>query len=131
MKPEAPQVTLTSILERQIADKGRGKDAKAVGESFIKKARLIISEFDAFRQDTDVISITPEVVGRRKGHMQSVGTLSNTTIRQRLQNLATLLQYGIKQSYGTLFPNGNPAVSTTVERPGAVIIPNIERTYKL
>lgn len=105
-KNRQPQkvTTLTDILDRRIEDRAQGKDAKAFGESAVRKMRLLIAEFDDFRDDIDVRTINPETVDGWRRAMQATALLSNNTIKQRLQNLATIIQYGMRQSYGSLFP---------------------------
>ena len=134
-EPQARQprefTTLTDILDRQIEDRGQGKDAKAFSDSAIRKMRLVIAEFDEYRDDTDVKSISSETVDGWRREMQAKAHLSNNTIKQRLQNLSTLIKYGMRQSYGALFPKGNPASADLVNRPEAVTTPSVELTYKL
>jgi len=121
--------TLTEILEKRIAEKAAGREAKPMSATMISKCRTLIAEFDAFRQDTKTSSITPEIIDGWKRHMLAEGKKSNNTIKQRLTNLKTLLGYGIKQSFGKLFPEGNPA--NLVELPQAEAIPSDQKTYKI
>lgn len=124
-----PSTTLTKILEKRINEKAAGRESKPMSATMVSKLRIVIDEFDAYRGSTDTATITPEVIDGWKRQMLFEGRMGNNTIKQRLTNLKTLLGYGIKQSFGKLFPEGNPA--NLVELPQAEATPSDQKTYKM
>ncbi len=121
--------TLTDVLDQRIKDKALGKDAVPVKKGTEDKLRTVIQEFCDFRGHEAISTITTEQVDQWKRSMLDKGKLSNNTIAQRIQNLRTLVEYGRVQTFGKLFPEGNPV--DLVERPEAAAVPSSEHTFRL
>lgn len=129
LNPSGAQLTLSAILDKKVAAKALGKDAAPMRPATEAKFRRLIKEFSCYRGNDIVGTITTQEVHSWSEAMLREGKLSNNTIAQRIQNLRTLVEYGRRQSFGTLFVSGNPI--DLVDRPQAVSIPSSERTLRL
>jgi len=103
-----PKMTFSEAIDAWVASKARGKNAAPVRAATERKYRLQCAEFVAFRGSEDMSTVTARDADAWMNAMLDEGRLSNNSIRQRLQNLRSVVEHGRRQSHGELFPMGNP-----------------------
>ncbi|OAN84404.1 hypothetical protein A8B78_07050 [Jannaschia sp. EhC01] len=106
-----------------------GKDAKPLAAGVVRKYRMQSGEFAKHRRSDDLATVTAQEIDSWMQSMVAEGKRSNNTISQYVQNLGTVLTWANRQSFGQLFPNGNPA--SLVERPGVAFVDSAETTLRL
>ena len=123
------RATFDNVIDAEAQRRAAGRDAKPLPERTTRKFRMAVAEFAAFRQSKQLGTVTARQAEDWKLAMQDNGKLSNNTIAQRIQNVATVIDWARKQSLGELFPSGNPL--TLVERPKGAPRDSSERTLRM
>ncbi|OIQ40131.1 MAG: hypothetical protein BM560_14145 [Roseobacter sp. MedPE-SWde] len=131
-KPKEPQkrskrITLTTILEEEVKLRSLGQDGKPLNRKTEGKYRKVLESFVSFTGNEDASMITARECDAWKRDMLESGELSGNTIKQRIQNLRTIVDWGRRQELGDLLPNGNPL--KLVSLPQYRSVPSEERTY--
>ena len=122
-------LTFEQVIKTQDEARSSGKDALPIGARTVSKYQRAAEEFATFRGSDDITTVTAIEVDRWKKAMLSEAKLKNATIKQRIQNLRTIVEWARKQSLGELFPAGNPLAP--VELPAFQSVPSSERTYTM
>jgi len=116
--PSAAQnasLSFTDIIDQREKEQAAGKDAKPLPAVTLRKFRLQVGRFVAFRRSGEVTTVTPDQIEAWKQSMLSAAKLGNRSIGQHVQNLGTVIEWARTKSLGKLFPAGNPA--SIIERP--------------
>lgn len=121
--------TFDDAIDDEVRRRAAGRDAKPLPERTTKKFRMAVAEFAAFRQSKQIGTVTAREAEDWKLAMQDDGKLSNNTIAQRIQNVATVIDWARRQSLGELFPSANPLA--IVERPKGAPRDSSERTLRM
>ncbi len=121
--------TFSDAIDDETRRRAAGRDAKPLPERTTRKFRMAVAEFAAFRQSKQIGTVSAREAEDWKLSMQDGGKLSNNTIAQRIQNVATVIDWARRQSLGELFPTGNPLA--LVERPQGAPRGSSERTLRM
>lgn len=122
-------LTFDDVIDRKVKEESMGHNAMPMRRKTEGKYRKAASEFAEHRGSDVIATITSREADAWKWSMYEDGKLKNTTIRQRLQNIGTIIEWARKQSLGELFPNGNPL--DVVELPKRDGVRSEDRTYTL
>ena len=117
------------MIDKQVKRRGAGRDAVPLREETTRKYRNAASEFVAFRKSDDIRTVTAQEADAWVSSLLASAKLSNNTIKQRLQNVSTVVEWARVQSLGTLFPLGNPL--ELVQPPAHKTVASDERAYTL
>ncbi|MXN52007.1 hypothetical protein GR158_12820 [Shinella sp. AETb1-6] len=98
-------------------------------ETTTKKFRIAAEEFRDFRKSDDATLVTAREADAWKQAMLEKAKLSNNTVKQRLQNLRTILQWARQHSLGELYPAGNPL--DIVKAPAYQTVASDARTFTM
>lgn len=128
-KSAAHSETFESVITKEVQRRAAGKTAVPLRGTTEKKYRTAAKEFAAFRKSDLVEGITAKEADSWLQSLLEAGKLSNSTIKQRLQNLSTIVEWAREQSLGGLFPHGNPLA--LVKPPSHQSVPGAERAYTL
>jgi integrase len=123
------KLTLSAIVDEQVKRRSLGTAAKPFPAKTVNKFKMVAAEFAKHRGSADATTVTPKEVDAWMVSMLQEGKLSNTTIRQRIGNLSTIIEWAIKQSLGELYPNGNPVAKVTP--PEGQSVRSEDRTLRL
>jgi integrase len=123
------RATFKAVVDKEVQRRSLGKDAVPLRRQTEKKFRVAVEEFAAFRKSDDITTVTAEQADAWMMDMLAKAVLSNNTIKQRLQNLRTVVQWARKQSLGKLLPSGNPLELVTL--PDYQSVASDERTYTM
>lgn len=123
------RASFDDAIDVEIQRRSAGRDAKPLPERTTRKFRMAVTEFAAFRQSKIIGTVTAREAEDWKLAMQDSGRLSNNTIAQRIQNVATVIDWARKQSLGEVFPSRNPLAF--VERPKGKPRDSSERTLRM
>ncbi len=127
--PKPAKLTLSDVVDEQVKRRSLGTAAKPFPAKTVNKFRIVAAEFAKHRGSADATTVTPKEVDAWMVSMLQEGKLSNTTIRQRIGNLSTIIEWAIKQSLGELYPNGNPVAKVTP--PEGQSVRSEDRTLRL
>jgi integrase len=127
--PKPAKLTLSGVVEEQVKRRSLGTAAKPFPAKTVNKFKMVATEFAKHRGSVDATTVTPKEVDAWMVSMLQEGKLSNTTIRQRIGNLSTIIEWAIKQSLGELYPNGNPVAKVTP--PEGQSVRSEDRTLRL
>nr|WP_170952601.1 DUF6538 domain-containing protein [Rhodobacter sp. JA431] len=134
-KPEiaaTPGIGLTfdQIIDAEIKRRATGRGGKPMDKRSVDKYRRAAADFVKFRGSPLVASVTPREAEAWLDQMLDEGSLSQNSVRQRLMNLKTVIEWGRKQALGDLFPAGHPLqlVQPPVKQDD---VPQGERSYTL
>lgn len=119
---ERPSTRFDDVIGAEVKRRSEGRHAKPLPDRTVRKYRVACSEFAKFRNSDDASTVTAIEGKRWIETMQSDGRLSNRTIGQKLQNVATVLTWGRQNDPENFHPNGNPI--TGVKRPDYVTPPS-------
>ncbi len=122
-------LTFSSVIDEEIRRRSGGKDAVPMRETSVKKFRAAVSDFVAFRGSDDATTVTAREADTWKMAMLEKAVLSNNSIKQRLQNVRTVLEWARLHSLGDLYPNGNPF--TFVKAPAYQPVASDARTFTM
>ncbi|WP_181443866.1 DUF6538 domain-containing protein [Rhodobacter capsulatus] len=127
--PPSPKLTFSGVIDAWVAAKTRGRNAAPVRPDTERKYRRECAEFVAFRGSDDMTTVTAREAEAWLNAMLTEAKLSNNSIRQRLQNIRSVVEHGRRQSLGELFPMGNPL--EFVQLPEAAPVASDLRTLTL
>jgi integrase len=107
-KEETLKVAFGDVVDKWVLSQAKGRDAVPVRKDTEKKFRLACREFAEFRGSDIVATVTGREGEAWKLAMLEEQRLGNNSIKQRVQNVRTVIKKARKQSFGELFPDGNP-----------------------
>lgn len=125
-KHEPNFITFDQIIDAETTRRARGKDAKPLPRGTVKKYRDAANEFSKFRQSDDATSVTASEGKQWIEAMQDGGSLGNRTVKSKLQNVRTILNWG-RKSDPSNFVDGNPLKD--VQLPDYNSIPSYLRSF--
>ncbi|TPL52034.1 integrase [Mesorhizobium sp. B2-4-4] len=108
--PPATRVTFGSIIDAEVKRRERGKDAKPFPAKTVKKYRDHADAFASWRNSTDAATVTADEGKRWVEAMQDAGANGNRTVKQKLQNVRTVLNWGRQADPLNFLPAGNPLI---------------------
>lgn len=108
-------ITFKQIIDDEVKHRARGKDAKPLSSSAEKSYRNATDDFARHRKSKNAATVTIEEGEAWRDAMLDSGELANSTIKQNLQNVTTVINWGQKRHRGTFHPSENPM--SKVERP--------------
>lgn len=106
----AKAVTFNSIIDAEVKRRERGKDAKPFPAKTVSKYRDHADAFAKWRKSTDATTVTADEGKRWVEAMQDAGQNSNRTVKQKLQNVRTVLNWGRQADPVNFLPAGNPLI---------------------
>lgn len=106
----AKAVTFESIINAEVKRRERGKDAKPFPAKTVAKYRDHASAFAMWRKSTDASTVTADEGKRWVEAMQDAGANGNRTVKQKLQNVRTVLNWGRQADPVNFLPAGNPLI---------------------
>lgn len=121
--------TFASVIDEEVRRRSAGKDAVPMREATVKKFRIAADDFSTFRKSGDATTVTAKEADAWKRAMLEAGKLSNNSIKQRLQNFRTVLQWAREHSLGELYPAGNPL--DIVKAPAYQTVASDARTFTM
>lgn len=127
--PLSDTVTFDSVITKEAERRASGKTAVPLRGHTEKKYRTAVSEFAEFRGSDDLVTVTARQADGWVQSLLDAEELANSTIKQRLQNVGTVIEWAREQSLGELFPHGNPLA--LVKPPSHQSVPSSERAYTL
>lgn len=104
------RVTFESIINAEVKRRERGKDAKPFPAKTVKKYRDHANAFAKWRKSTDANTVTADEGKRWVEAMQDAGENGNRTVKQKLQNVRTVLNWGRQADPVNFLPAGNPLI---------------------
>lgn len=122
-------ITFEMVVDEEVRKRSLGQSEVPLRRSTERKFRAAAKEFAAFRSSGTVHDVTARQAEQWKEDLLAEGALSNNTIRQRIQNLKTIVQWAREHALGDLFPNGNPL--DIVKLPKALSVSSSERSYTM
>lgn len=125
----ATAVTFTSVIDEQVRRRSAGKDGLPMRDATVNKFRGAAEGFRIFRGSDDATLVTAREADDWKQAMLREGRLSNNSIKQRLQNLRTVLEWARQHSFGELYSTGNPL--DVVKPPAFQTVASDARTYTM
>ncbi|UWP99461.1 DUF6538 domain-containing protein [Aliiroseovarius crassostreae] len=125
----AAAVTFEAVIDAEVKKREAGRGSAPMRPETERKFRLAVKEFSGFRRSTNAATVTAREGDAWKYSMQDEGELTNNTIAQRIQNVRTVLEWVHKQSFGELYPGGNPL--KLVDLPRKMKVPQEELTFRL
>jgi integrase len=123
------ELTFEAVIDSEVEKRALGKDAVPMKGATERKFRAAATAFVAHRKSPNVATITAKDVEAWKRAMLQQGEISNNTIKQRVQNLRTVVEWAREQSLGELFPNANPLA--LVKLPAYRSVNSADRTYTM
>lgn len=120
-------VTFGEVIDKEVRLNSLGKDTKPLRNE--RKYRSQAAEFAQYRGSDIVATVTAREGAGWVESLQEGGTNSASTIRQKLQNVRTIITWAMDQSHGELFPAGNPLAR--VKTPKAMPKDQMEKAYTL
>src|SRR5690606_2901807 len=118
-----------NILATEFARCDGGGYAKAMPQSTIKKYRNHAKEFSDFRKSELAATVTVAEADKWMEALQNSGENSNRTVKSKIQNIRTLLNWGRNHDKENFLPNGNPLSGMSL--PDYSAPPSYLRTYTL
>ncbi|WP_186393274.1 MULTISPECIES: integrase [unclassified Pannonibacter] len=122
-------LTLEAVISEEVRRRSAGRDAVALRGATVKKFQIAAAGFCEFRGSPDAANITAREADAWKRDMLEKGELSNNTIKQRLQNLRTVVEWARQHSLGELYPSGNPLA--IVKAPAFQTVASDARTFTM
>lgn len=98
------------VINRKEARRSKGSDAKPLSAAALTKYRLHCGRLTAFRGSDDVRTMTPR---EAQDWLDALADdpqtqISNRVRGEHLNSVRAVIGYAIAESFGELFPNGNP-----------------------
>lgn len=121
------KLTLQGVIDDEVKNRAAGRDSKPLPATTVSKYRLAAKEFEEFRGAGEIATITPREAHAWKLKMLEEEVQANRTIRNRVENVRTVVGWAIKQSFGELFPTGNPF--SLIELPSYTATPSDMRPF--
>jgi len=126
---EGKGTTFAEVIDAEVQRRAAGRDAKPMSHSAERKYRRATDEFASYRMSKRVDTVTARQADEWMRNLLEDGTLSNSTIAQRLQNLSTVVEWARRHALGELFPDRNPL--DLVELPQRQGARSEDRTYRM
>jgi len=123
------EITFTSVINAEVSRRSSGKTASPIRTQSISKYHNAVEEFARFRKSDDLTTVTAREADAWVRDMLDKAKLSNRTIKQRLQNLKTVIEWARQHSLGDLFPQASPL--EVVIPPSYQAAPSDQRTLTL
>lgn len=123
------KLTFDEVISTREKRRAAGKDSKPLPADTVRKYRMQCKDFATYRGSNDLTTVTPQEIDSWMQAMVTEAKRSNSTIGQYVQNVGTVLTWANRQSFGQLYPKGNPA--GLVERPEVALVDSAETTLRL
>jgi integrase len=123
------ELTFGGVIDAEVAARKKGRGASPIPANTESKFRRAVEEFAAHRGSIDLATTTAREADAWMNAMLEAEELSVATVRQRIQNLKTVIEYARKRGLGDVFPDGNPLELVTLPKSHAVS--SAERTFRL
>ncbi|MGY6705660.1 hypothetical protein [Roseinatronobacter sp.] len=122
-------VTFENAIDQEVKRRAAGRDAKSLPKDTERKFRRVAEEFSRFRESDVINTLTAEEFAAWRDAMTDQAKLSNNTIKQKMQNVRTVVKWADEASYGKLFSGGNPIQEVRLPEANRAI--SEERTLRL
>lgn len=116
------------VIEEQERKAALGLGRKK-SEATLDKYRVAQYDFEHFRKNKTVASVTLAEGKAWRDHMLGEGKLSRKTVKDKITVIRTLLNWANQQSELKMFPQGDPWAA--LELPNVVKADSADRTYSL
>lgn len=126
---EREPVTFDSIIDDEVKRRARGKDAKPLPDRTAKKYRDDCAAFAKWRKSKDAQTVTAAEGKAWIEAMQDGGKLGNRTIKAKLQNVRTVINWGRSNDPANFLPAGNPLVG--IKLPDFTTTPSHLRAFTM
>ncbi|MFS8116152.1 integrase [Rhizobium jaguaris] len=127
----APTRTLTfdQIIDAEIKYSRMGRDPRPLATYTVDKYRFHAQEFAIFRNSENALTVTAKEAILWRHQLLSTKSLANSTVKQKIQNIKTILNWARYHEPGVVFPHGNPLAG--VRPPRSIRQPSYLKTYTL
>lgn len=129
IEDERAPITFDSIIDDEVKRRARGKDAKPLPDRTVKKYRDDCAAFAKWRKSKDAQTVTAAEGKAWIEALQDDGELGNRTIKTKLQNVRTVINWGRSNDPANFLPAGNPL--TGVKLPDFITTPSHLRAYTM
>ncbi|WP_412049135.1 integrase [Hoeflea sp. Naph1] len=121
--------TFNEIVDEEAKRRARGKNAKPLPDRTVRKYRDAAAEFAGFR-GSEVASTVKAIEGKNwLEAMQDAQNNSNSTIKGKLQNVRTILNWGRQNDPENFMPSGN--TMNGIKAPDYATTPSYLRAFTL
>lgn len=121
--------TFNDIIDGEVNRRARGKNAKPLPDRTVKKYRDAAAEFARFRGSDNAATVTAAEGKAWIEAMQDAGHISNRTVKQKFQNVRTVLNWGRQNNPEHFLPAGNPLAG--IKTPDYSTVPSYLRAYTM
>ncbi len=125
----ANSLTFEDVIDAEVKKRSLGRDGVPMRPATERKFRAAAASFIAFRKHGEISTVTAREGEAWKLDMLERKEISNNTVKQRIQNLRTVIEWAREQSLGDLFPNANPLALVTL--PAYKSVDSADRTYTM
>lgn len=126
---EKGQLTFSAVIDTEVGFRKKGRGATPLPASTESKFRRAVGEFAAHRGSAIIETVTPREADAWMNAMLEAEEVSVSTVKQRIQNLKTVIEWARKRGLGEVFPDGNPVELVTLPKPKS--ISSADRTFRL
>lgn len=120
--------TFEAVIEEQERRAALGL-GRVKSKATLNKYRVAQYDFEHFRKDKKVATVTLANGKAWRDHMLAEGKLSRKSVKDRITNIRTLLGWANTQAENQMFPQGDPWA--VLELPTVEKRDSAERTYSL
>jgi integrase len=128
-KLDKDQLTFSAVIDTEVAFRKKGRGANPLPANTESKFRKAVEEFAAHRGSEIIATVTPREADAWMNAMLEAEEVSVSTVKQRIQNLKTVIEWARKRGLGEVFPDGNPVELVTLPKPKS--ISSADRTFRL
>ncbi|WP_156765803.1 integrase [Rhizobium leucaenae] len=122
-------LTFDHIIDAEIKYRSMGRDPRRLAAYTVEKFRRHAQEFAIFRNSDNALTVTAKEAILWRHQLLSTRSLANSTVKQKIQNIKTILNWARYHEPGIVFPHGNPLAG--VRPPQSIRQPSHLRTYTL
>ncbi|MEF0941658.1 integrase [Rhizobium sp. BR 362] len=128
-RPPTRTLTFDQIIDAEIKYRGMGRDPRRLAFYTVDKFRNHAREFALFRNSDNALTVTAKEAILWRHQLLSTKSLANGTVKQKIQNIKTILNWARYHEPGVVFPHGNPLAG--VRGPRSIRQPSHLKTYTL
>ena len=121
--------TFADIINAEVKRRARGNNAKPLPDRTAKKYRATAEEFSKFRKSKLAATVKLIEAKNWMEALQDAGELSNRTIKDKLQIICTIVNWGRGNDPENFLPGGNPL--TGMKMPDFGTTPSHLRAFTL
>ncbi|WFU05930.1 hypothetical protein QA648_22555 (plasmid) [Rhizobium sp. CB3171] len=122
-------LTFVQIIDAELKYRSMGRDPRRLAAYTVEKFRHHAQEFAIFRNSDNALTVTAKEALLWRHQLLSTRSLANSTVKQKIQNIKTILNWARYHEPGIVFPHGNPLAG--VRPPQSIRQPSHLRTYTL